>query len=222
MATHKKETTKNNAITKKSMTIKKSTKKSVIVNDGDTKVKKVEKKKGKKVVSSLKKFFNHPAPLIIVLIFIVFILTMYIANYNSKNKIYVGDLDEKDIAIVNVHFFLNGDMNYFHASNAVYLGEDEEIYTFQVGYYAVDDNNNYYELAVRANSLENKTSLKDIIEENSGWSFAESDKGVLHFTDDVRKNIDNIHFVVKASKEKGSTKPTFVLDYPVDLKRITK
>lgn len=212
--------------TKKSETAKKQTKKvNNIKNEVSEKkesVKKEEKRQENKFIASLKKFFNHPAPLIIVLICIVLFLTMYIADYNSKNKIYVGDVDEKDIAIVNVHFFLNGDMNYFHAANAAYLGEDKEIYTFQVGYYAVDDSNNYYELATRANSLENKTSLKDVIQENSGWSFAESDKGVLHFTDDVRKNVDNIHFVVKASTEKGSTKPDIVIDYPVNLEKITK
>ena len=210
MATPKKTTTKKSTTTKKQ-----------IVKAEKTEIKKVEKKENK-ILSSLKKFFNHPAPLIIILICIVLFMTMYIADYNSKNKIYVGSLDKKDVAIVNVHFFLNGDMNYFHAANAAYLGEDKEIYTFQVGYYAVDKKNNYYELATRANSLEKKTSLKDVIDENSGWSFAESDKGVLHFTDDVRKNIDNIHFVVKASTEKGSTKPDIVIDYPLDLEKITK
>lgn len=216
MTTTKKETTKKNT------TMKKSTKRKNVVSKEIIPVKSVEKKKEKKIASSLKKFFNHPAPLIIILIFIVLVLTMYIANYNNKNKIYVGQLDESDIAIVNVHFFLNGDMNYFHAANAVYLGEDKEIYTFQVGYYAVDDNNNRYELASRSGSLENKTSLKDVIEENSGWSFAESDKGVLHFTNDVRKNIDNIHFIVMASTEKGSTTPDIVIDYPMNLEKITK
>ena len=209
--------------TKKSESTKKQTKKvKNEVSDEKKIAKKEVKREENKFIVSIKKFFNHPAPLIIVLICIVLFLTMYIADYNSKNKIYVGDLNQKDIAIVNVHFFLNGDMNYFHAANAAYLGEDKEIYTFQIGYYAVDEKNNYYELATRANSLENKTSLKDVIEENSGWSFAESDKGVLHFTNDVRKNVDNIHFVVKASTEKGSTKPDIVIDYQVDLTRITK
>ncbi|MDE6292088.1 MAG: hypothetical protein K2L98_00240, partial [Bacilli bacterium] len=206
-------------VTKKVSPTKKQVKS--VKKDENKKVESANSSKSK-IWTSLKNFFNHPAPLIIILICIVLFLTMYIANYNSKNKIYVGSLAESDLAIVNVHFFLNGDMNYFHAANAAYLGEDKEIYTFQVGYYAVDSNNNYYELATRANSLENKTSLKDVIEENSGWSFGESDKGVLHFTNDVRNNVDNIHFVVKASTEKGSTKPDIVIDYQVDLKKITK
>lgn len=210
------------ATTKKATTKKSTTAKKQVKTIKEESSKKEEIKNENKVLGSLKRFFNHPAPLIIILICLVLFLTMYIADYNGKNKIYVGSLDKKDIAIVNVHFFLNGDMNYFHAANAAYLGEDKEIYTFQIGYYAVDEKNNYYELATRANSLENKTSLKDVIDENSGWSFAESDKGVLHFTDDVRKNVDNIHFVVKASTEKGSTKPDIVIDYPVDLEKITK
>ncbi|MDE5630145.1 MAG: hypothetical protein K2I70_00945 [Bacilli bacterium] len=217
MATTKKKTTKKGTTAKKQVKTATEEKKEI-----KEEIKKDEVKKESKIRDSLKRFFNHPAPLIIILICIVLFLTMYIADYNSKNKIYVGSLDKKDIAIVNVHFFLNGDMNYFHAANAAYLGEDKEIYTFQIGYYAVDSNNNYYELATRANSLENKTSLKDVIDENSGWSFAESDKGILHFTEDVRKNIDNIHFVVKASTEKGSTNPDIVIDYPVDLEKITK
>lgn len=215
MATTKKTTTKKNS---------KTTTKKTPVKKVEKKNQEIEEVKEEKnsFAKSLKKFFNHPAPLIIVLIFIVLVLTMYIGNYNSKNKIYVGVVDKDDIAVVNVHFFLNGDMNYFHAANAAYLGEDKEIYTFQIGYYAVDEKNNYYELATRANSLENKTSLKDVIDENSGWSFAESDKGVLHFTNEVRQNVDNIHFVVKASTVKGSTDPDIVIDYPVDLEKITK
>lgn len=184
--------------------------------------KKKEIKKENKILVKIKNFFNHPAPIIIFLLFLVLVLTMYIANYNSKNKIYVGKVEEEKIAIVNVHFFLNGDMNYFHAANAVYLDEDQDIYTFQVGYYAVDDNGNYYELATRARALENSTSLKDVIEENSGWSFGESDKGILHFTQEVRKNIANLHFVVKASTVKDSTNPDIVIDYQVNLEKITK
>ena len=46
----------------------------------------------------------------------------------------------------------------------------------QIGYYVVDSKNNYIELATRSNSLENSTSLKDVVDEMSGWSFAEADR----------------------------------------------
>ena len=69
---------------------------------------KVEEKKAtkfSKVLDALKRFFNNPAPLIIVLVALNAFLLLYISNYNDKNRIYVGSIEKSDVAVVNVHYF---------------------------------------------------------------------------------------------------------------------
>lgn len=185
-------------------------------------MKKKSNKKENVLLVNLKKFFNNPVPIVIFLIILNAFLLIYIANYNSKNKIFVGDINREDIQIVNVHYFTNGDMNYFYASNAEYLGEEKEIYSYQIGYYVISDNNEYIELATRSNSLENSSSLKEIIKEMSGWSFAESDQSEYFFNNKVLRYMDNLHFVVKASTTKDNKTADIVIDYPVESTKITK
>lgn len=172
--------------------------------------------------SKIKDFFNKPAPLIIVLIIIVFAQTMYIASYNSKNKIYVGKLDEKAVQVANVHYFTNGDMNYFYASPALYIAEDEDIYSYQIGYYVENSDGTLTEFATRSNTFENKSSLKEVVDEMSAWSFAESDKGSYFFTDKVINKMDKLHFVIKASTKKDSDEASINIDYKIDETKITK
>ena len=188
----------------------------------DKSKKKIEKKETPGVVRGLKKFFNSPVPLIVVLLFINAFLVIYISQYNAKNRIFVGYVDEEEVQVANIHYFSNGAMNYFYASNALYLADDQDIYSYQIGYYVVDSKNNYIELATRSNSLENSTSLKDVVDEMSGWSFAEADKSEYFFTSEVLKYMDNLHFVIKASTEEGSTSADVYYDFKVDTTKVTK
>lgn len=181
-----------------------------------------EMTKENKIISGIKKFFNSPVPLIIFLLCVNAFLILYISNYNSKNRIFVGVVDESDLQIVNVHYFTNGDMNYFYASPAAYIGEDKEIYNFQIGYYVVDKDNNYIELASRSRAIVNKTSLKEVVDEMSGWNFAEEDKGTHFFTNEVMRNLDNLHFLIKACSKPDTTEADIVIDYPVEMTKITK
>lgn len=179
-------------------------------------------KEESKVIKGMKKFFNNPAPIIILLVLLNAFLLIYISNYNEKNRIYIGEINKDDVQVVNVHYFTNGDMNYFYASNATYLGEEKQIYSYQIGYYAVDKDNKYIELATRSKELDKKAPLSEIVTEMSGWNFAESDKSEYFFTNEVLKHMDNLHFVIKASTKKGEKNADVVIDYPVNATKVTK
>lgn len=181
-----------------------------------------EEKKGNIILTKIKDFFNNPVPLIIVLIAIIAILLIFISRMNVNNKIYVGEINKEDLQVGNVHYFINNDMNYFYASNALYLGEKKNVYSYQMGYYVVDKDNNYIEFATRSKKADTKANLGDVISELSGWNFGENSASDYFFSKDVMENMDNLHFVVKASTKKDSDDADIVIDYPVELSKITK
>ncbi len=182
--------------------------------------------KEEKKINKVKRILNNPLPMLIVLTVIIVILLLYIISSNHESKIYVGEINEKDVNVVNVHYFANNEMNYFYASNAAYLGEDQKIYYFQIGYYAVSPDGTFYELATRADKLENASSLKDIVTEQSGWTISELanphlTNGKKFFDNDVLRNLDNLHFVILASTDKDKPNdPDIKIDYKIDLKKI--
>ena len=186
---------------------------------------KVEEKKVtkfSKVLDALKRFFNNPAPLIIVLVALNAFLLLYISNYNDKNRIYVGSIEKSDVAVVNVHYFTNGDMNYFYASNALYNGDKKNIYSYERGYYVKDLKGEFIPFAVRSGKLDKAIDLSTTITEMSGWNFAEADSSTKFFTSDVLKYMDKLYFIVKASTEENSTKADVYIEYPVDTVKVTK
>lgn len=175
------------------------------------------------VKSKIKSFFNNPLPMLIVLTAIIVILLLYIVNHNQASKIYVGKIEKDDVQVVNVHYFTNSDMNYFYASNALYLGENKKVYSYQIGYYAVDSKGEFHELATRARKLDKASPLSDLVTENSGWSIAEIAQNDYFFDRDVLNNIDNLHFVILASTDKEKPNdPDITIDYKVELTKLTK
>lgn len=187
--------------------------------------KNVENKRNENIVlAKIKGFFNNPAPLIIVLIAIICVLLLFISRINVKNKIYVGLINSNEIQIANVHYFTNSDMNYFYASNGLYNGtyKDTEVYSYQMGYYVVDKNNTYHEFATRSKMADTPATVSEIVDELSGWSIAEAYVNRKFFTNEVINNMDNLHFVIKASTKKGSDEADINLDFKVNLSKITK
>ena len=180
------------------------------------------KEKLKKVGASLKKFFNNPAPIFIVFIAIIAFLLIYISRTNTKNTIFIGLIDKEDIQVVNVHYFTNNDVNYFYASNANFLAEDKKIYNFQIGYYVKNEKGDLVEFATRSRQLDSSTSLKEVVSEMSGWNFAEKAASDYFFTDEVIQDIENLHFIIKASTKKDSTEADVYYDYEVEMSKITK
>lgn len=177
-----------------------------------------------KIKTGIIKFFNDPKPIIIVLIAIICFLLIFISNRTVKDQIYVGEINTEEFQVANVHYFTNGDMNYFYASNGAMLGKqaDTDVYHYQMGYYVVDDEGNYIEFATRSKEADTKAKLSEVVEELSGWSFAESATNRYFFTQDVVNNFDKLHFVIKASTKKDSDDADINLDYEVTLTKITK
>lgn len=172
-------------------------------------------------MKKIKEFFNKPAPLIIVLIIIIALQTFYIANYNSKNRIYIGKISTQDVTVDNIHYFTNGDMNFFYASPAIYNKKDVKVYNYLVGYY-VEDNNDLVEFVSRSSNLDKATSLSDIIDEMSSWSIAEADSIKNKFNDNVRNKLNKLHFIIQASTKKDSNEPDININVEVNPTKITK
>lgn len=185
---------------------------------------KINRKEENKIADKVKKFFNNPAPLIIVLIAIIFVLLMFISRMNTKSKIYVGEIDKDGMLIANVHYFTNNDMNYFYSSTPAYVGEDKdkEVYSYQIGYYVEDKQGKIHEFATRSKNAETKVKLSEVIEELGGWNFAESYNKPYFFSPEVIANMDNLHFVVKASTKKDTSEADITLEYKVNLTKISK
>lgn len=186
--------------------------------------KKKENKEEKVVVTKLKSFFNNPAPLIIVLIAIICILLIFISRMNTKSRIYVGEISKDGLQVANIHYFTNNDMNYFYSSTPLYAGEmkDKDVYSYQIGYYVEDDKGKAYEFATRSKDSTTKVKLSEVVEELGGWNFAESYNKQYFFSPEVIANMDNLHFVIKASTKKDSKDADISLDYKVDLTKISK
>ena len=189
----------------------------------DTKKKNKNNKKDL-ILKKIKHFFNDPKPIIICLIVIICFLLIFISKLNTKSLIYVGEINENEIQVPNIHYFTNNDMNYFYASNAMFAGTlaNKEVYSYQLGYYVVDNEGKYIEFASRSKEANSSAKLSDIVEELSGWSFAESNINTYFFSKDVIDNMHNLHFVIKASTKKGSDEADINLDYEVDITKITK
>lgn len=188
-------------------------------------MKKTEKKakKDNNKFDTIKKWLNNPLPMLIVLTVIIVVLLIFIMTHNQKSKIYVGSINKDDVQIVNVHYFTSDDMNYFYASNAAYLGDNKNVYSYQIGYYAVSDSGELYELATRAGKLDNASPIKDIVLEKSGWTIAEQADNDYFFDNNVLKNIENLHFVILASTDKEKPNdPDIKVDYKVELTKLTK
>lgn len=180
-------------------------------------------KKDTNKLDTIKKWFNNPLPMLIILTVIIVVLLIFILTHNQKSKIYVGSINSDDVQVVNVHYFTSDDMNYFYASNAAYLGDNKNVYSYQIGYYAVSDNGEYHEFATRANKLDNASPIKDLVLENSGWTISELANNDYFFDADVLKNIENLHFVILASTDKEKpNEPDIKVDYKVSLSKLTK
>jgi hypothetical protein len=132
----KKETNTTKKTVAKKTTVKKTTTKKV--EPKKVEEKKVEVKKEVKTngfVAKLKKFFNSPQPLIVVLALMVVALLIYNVNYSKHDTIYVGHYLQDNGSIGTIHYFTNHKINVFYATPAVYEGDDVELYGYEIGYY---------------------------------------------------------------------------------------
>lgn len=211
--------TKTKKTTKKTTSPKKDTvKKETIKKEEVKEIVKEETKtvsKPKKIVKGIGKFFNHPGPLFITLIVIIFVLLMFISNLMNRTDMFVGEIDQNNIVVKNIHFFTDGKTRYFYADRATFLGEDKDIYEYQIGYYVVNEKGEYIELASRSAKLEESIKLSQIITDMSGWNFPENVETEYFFTKEVMQNLKKLHFVIKASTVKDNSTADVVIDNEV-------
>jgi hypothetical protein len=187
------------------------------------------KEKNNKVVTTsesikdkMKKFFNNPLPMLIALTVIIAILLIYICSINRTSKIYVGEINQSDVVVANIHYFANNQMNYFYASNAVYVGDDVDVYNYQIGYFAIGSDGTRYELASRSGSLDEASPLSELVSELSGWNVGELPSQAYFFDSDVLHNLDNLHFIIMATTEADATTPDIVIDYEVEFTKLSR
>ena len=45
---------------------------------------------------------------------------------------FTGVIEDENVNVGNIHYFVNNDMNYFHAASATFLGEDKEVYFWEL------------------------------------------------------------------------------------------
>lgn len=215
-------------VEKKKTTAKKSNNKKIVKKDTKKieEIKEEVKKENKfisllKLVGSkLKIFFNHPAPLIIVLIVLNFISLLYITRYEDDNQIYVGSIS-KVVSVGSIHFFTNNDINYFYASTGSFIGEDVEVYNYELGYY-VKKGNELIPFATRSGSIDTPTYVSTLVKEFSGWEIVEAYNAEYFFKPEIVPNMGNLYFVINASTKKDSTSADVHYEIPVDATKVTK
>lgn len=184
--------------------------------------KKNNSKRENKVLKVIKNFFNNPAPLFIVFIVIIFFLLFYINQNMSKDIIMVGEVDQKDVSIHNIHYFINDDINYFYADKALYSGENKTVYKYQIGYFVENNKGELLDFVTRSGSdLKKGFKLADLINDMSGWNFMEKADSPYFFKKNIMPYINKIHFVVLASTNKDSDEADIDIDYEVNVINFT-
>ena len=224
---------KKKTTTKKEETKKKSTKKKpeveyeiieeeIIEEEVDEKPKKKKNKKEEKKPNIIKRLFNNPLPIFLVQTLWIIVMIVAYINLRSSIAMYAGVLESDVASSSNIHYFVNNDMNYFHAASVTFTGEDKQIYSYNIGYYVTGDNGELVEFISRSNKLQAPASLKEVVQDMTGYSFAESTYQRRFFTPEVVRNFNKLHFVISASTEKGSDKADVYYDLPVGITKISK
>ena len=192
------------------------------IEEKPKKKKKKEEVKEEKKPNAIMSFLNNPLPIFLVQTLIIIVMIVAYINLRSSIAMYNGHVEDENVMIGNIHYFLNNDMNYFHASSATFTGEEKQVYSYNVGYYVEDDNGELIEFISRSNKVEAPVSLTAAVQDMSGWSFGESSYQRRFFTNEVVKHMDKLHFVISASTEKGSDKADVYYDIKVSPTKISK
>ncbi len=213
-------TTTKKPATKKT-TVKKTVAKKVEVKPVEEKKVEVKKESKLKAIGArLKRFFNSPQPLIVVLALMVVALLIYNVNYSKHDSIYVGHYLQDNGSIGTIHCFTNHKINVFYATPASYEGEDVGLYAYEIGYY-YEYEGKLKPFVIRTGIQEDKVSVKKIISDNSYFNISELSVNKSYFTDEVMDNLDKLHFIVYgATTNDSSHKIDYVIDFPIEFDQI--
>ena len=214
---NKKETKTTKKPVEKKTTTKKTTVKKV---EKKVEIKPVEIKKIEKVSfkDRLKKFFNSPQPLIVILAIMVVGLLIYNIQYSKHDTIYVGHYEGDQGTVGTVHCFTNHKINVFYATTATYEGEDKKLYGYQIGYYYEDGEKIADD--IQSEILSYLDKLQAIISENSYFNISELSTSKIKFTEEAMKHMDKLHFIVYGATQKDSDVVDFVIDYPIQFDHV--
>ncbi len=190
--------------------------------DNKPKDKKSKGKKEEKQPNAVMSFLNNPLPIFIVQTLIIVIMIIAYISLRSSIAMYTGVVEDENVNIGNIHYFVNNDMNYFHAASATFLGEDKEVYFYNVGYYVEGDDGELKEFISRSNKFEKPVSLKAAVQDMSAWSFGESSYQRRFFTPEIVKNINKLHFVISATTKPDTDVADVYFDIKVNTSKISK
>ena len=218
MANKKETKTTKKPVEKK--TVKKTiVKKAVVVKEAPTKKEVVAVKTKPSFMDKVKKFFNSPQPIIIVLAIMVIGLLIYNIQYSKHDTIYVGHYIGENGSVGTVHCFTNHKINVFYATTATYDGEDQKLYGYQIGYF-YEDGEELHPFVIRSGMMDTAVPVKQIIAENSYFSISELSTSKSKFTEEAMQHMDKLHFVVYGATQKDSDVVDYVIDYPIEFDHI--
>ena len=154
---------------------------------------------------------NSPRTVIIFMICFMLALVFWVLSLNNKIKFYTGQISSDDLAIAEVVYYTDHKLTYLFANNAVYSGEDKEIYKFKIKYVVeIDGKENVIEEF--ETSFDEKQSLKTMILAYSKFKVVDlKTMSKQVFTKEMKDNIKNLKLVINASTKKDS-------DYDINLK----
>ena len=161
--------------------------------------KKILKKETKK--TSIKDILNNPKTIIIVLMVLFLLACIALVTLKSQYKFYSGEIVSEDITVAEIHFYKDPKFNYFYSNNALYSGEEKEIYYIKAYYLAGNK-----ELEVYETEYDEPHKLSESINFATKFKIAENDQTKENvLTKDTVKNMDKLTLVIQASTKKDKT-----------------
>ena len=174
-------------------------------------MKKTNNKQAKKQKINIMEILNNPKTLIIVLIIILIGLFISIIKVRTSYKFYSGQISYNDMAVAEIHYYTEPTMTYFFANNAVYAGEDKDIYGIDVKY-VVYVNGEEKIIDESKEEFNGKQSLTSSILLYSKFKTVDLKNMTNNiFTKEVKRNINTLKLIIDAKTTKDG-------EYDINLK----
>ena len=181
-------------------------------------MKKTNKKQDKKNINLIE-ILNSPRTLIIALIIILIGLFIAIINVKTQYKFYSGQISYNEMAVAEIHYYSEPTMTYFFANNAVYAGEDKDIYGIDVKY-VVYVNGEEKVIDESKQEFGGKQSLASAILLYSKFKTVDL-KNMTNkiFTKEIKKNLNTMKLIIDA-KTTQDGEYDIHLSYDVSLSKL--
>lgn len=151
-----------------------------------------------KTNEKLKKFFNSPHPIMIVLTFIIILLFAYNIYLRSSSKLYEFNGISENFYLENGIIYLGRDIHLLNGAKITYMGENMIASRYECGYYFDDGT----QISVfKSSDSETTYNLKEVMDSMS-FSLFEKKKDSIIFS--KKFDIEKIIFKVDAVLEDGT------------------